>query len=74
MTQSTLNGLKNVLKAPVMFEQNDFRAFIEARLTPEVTDEQLELAQLLLITLLEGLQAVEREFPLNVRIIFKERR
>ena len=57
-----------------MFEQDDFRAFIEARLTLEVTDEQLELAQLLLITLLEGLQAVEREFPLNVRIIFKERR
>ena len=57
-----------------MFEQDDFRAFIEARLTPEVTDEQLELAQLLLITLLEGLQAVEREFPLNVSIIFKERR
>ena len=74
LTQSTLNGLKNVLKAPVMFEQDDFRAFIEARLTPEVTDEQLELAQLLLITLLEGLQAVEREFPCYVRIIFKERR
>ena len=74
LTQSTLNGLKNVLKAPVMFEQDDRRAFIEAQLTPEATEEQISQAQLLLVTLLEGLQAIQRGYPRNVRIIFKERR
>ena len=74
LTQSTLNGLQNVLKAPVMFEMDDARAFIEAQLTPEVTAEQFEKAQLLLVTMLEGLQAIQRGYPRNVRIIFKERR
>ncbi|MGN0802365.1 MAG: ribosomal-processing cysteine protease Prp [Candidatus Faecivicinus sp.] len=74
LTQSTLNGLKNVLKAPVMFEIDDQRAFIEAELTPEASETQIEQAQLLLVTLLEGLQAIQRGYPRNVRIIFKERR
>ena len=74
LTQSTLNGLQNVLKAPVMFEIDDRRAFIEAELTPEATQEQIERAQLLLVPLLEGLQAIQRGYPRNVRIIFKERR
>ena len=74
LTQSTLNGLKNVLKAPVMFDQDDDGAFIEASLTPEATEDQIRQAQLLLVTLLEGLQAIQREFPRNLRIIFKERR
>ena len=74
LTQSTLNGLKNVLKAPVMFDQDDDRAFIEAKLTPEASEEQISQAQLLLLTLKEGLQAIQREYPRNLRIIFKERR
>ena len=74
LTQSTLNGLQNVLKAPVMFEIDDRRAFIEAELTPEASEEQIQQAQLLLVTLLEGLQAIQRGYPRNVRIIFKERR
>ena len=74
LTQTTLNGLKNVLKAPVMFDQNDDGAFIEAILTPEASEDQLRQAQLLLVTLLEGLQAIQREYPRNLRIIFKERR
>ena len=74
LTQTTLNGLKNVLKAPVMFEIDDRRAFIEAELTPEATEEQIAQAQLLLETLLQGLQAIQRGYPRNVRIIFKERR
>ena len=57
-----------------MFEQDDFRAFIEAELTPEATEDQIQQAQLLLVTLLEGLQAIQRGYPRNVRIIFKERR
>lgn len=74
LTQSTLNGLQNVLKAPVMFDIDDRRAFIEAELTPEATEAQIEQAQLLLVTLQEGLQAIQRGYPRNVRIIFKERR
>ena len=74
LTQTTLNGLKNVLKAPVMFDQDDDGAFIEAILTPEASEDQLRQAQLLLVTLLEGLQAIQREYPRNLRIIFKERR
>ena len=74
LTQSTLNGLQNVLKAPVMFEIDDQRAFIEAELTPEASEEQIQQAQLLLVTLQEGLQAIQRGYPRNVRIIFKERR
>ena len=74
LTQSTLNGLQNVLKAPVMFEIDDRRAFIEAELTPEATEEQVQQAQLLLVTLLEGLQAIQAGYSRYVRIIFKERR
>ena len=74
LTQTTLNGLKNVLKVPVMFDQDDDGAFIEAILTPEASEDQIRQAQLLLVTLLEGLQAIQREYPRNLRIIFKERR
>ena len=74
LTQTTLNGLKNVLKAPVMFDQDDDGAFIEAILTPEASEDQIWQAQLLLVTLLEGLQAIQREYPRNLRMIFKERR
>lgn len=74
LTQSTLNGLKAVLKAPVMFEQDDDGAFIEARLTPEASEAQIQQAQILLVTLEQGLQAIQRETPRNLRIIFKERR
>ena len=74
LTQATLNGLREVLKAPVMYEIDDQSAFLEACLTPEVTEKQLEQAQLLLETLLQGLQAIERSYPRNVRIFFEERR
>ena len=74
LTQTTLNGLKNVRKAPVMFDQDDDGAFIEAILTPEASEDQIRQAQLLLVTLLEGLQAIQREYPRHLRIIFKERR
>lgn len=74
LTQSTLNGLRNVLGAPVMFEIDDQSATLEARLTPEATEAQVTEAQLLLKTLLEGLQAIERSYPRNVRIFFEERR
>ena len=74
LTQTTLNGLKHVLKAPVMFDQDDDGAFIEASLTPEASEAEIQQAQLLLVTLEQGLQAIQREYPRNLRMIFKERR
>ena len=74
LTQSTLNGLQHVLKVPVMFDVDDQAALLEARLTPEATEAQVRQAQILLQTLLEGLQAIERSYPRNVRIFFEERR
>jgi uncharacterized protein YsxB (DUF464 family) len=74
LTQSTLNGLQNVLKAPVVSNIDARTASIEAILTPEATEDQIERAQLLLETLLQGLQAIERSYPRNIRIFFEERR
>ena len=74
LTQSTLNGLQNVLKAPMMYDIDDQSGLLEAKLTPEATPKQVEAAQLLLQTLLQGLQAIERSYPRNVRIFFEERR
>lgn len=74
LTQSTLNGLRHVLGAPVMFDIDEASARLEAQLTPEATEEQVRQAQLLLRTLLEGLQAIERSYPRNVRISYEERR
>ena len=74
LTQAVLNGLANVVKAPVMYDVDDEKAILTACLTPECTREQLEKAQILLQTLLEALQAIASQYPRNVRIIFKERR
>ena len=74
LTQTTLNGLQNVLKVPVRSTIDDRTALLEATLTPEIPEKQLEQAQLLLETLLQGLQAIQRSYPRNVRISFEERR
>jgi len=74
LTQSTLNGLQSVLKVPVRSMIDDRTALLEAEFTPEISEKQLEQAQLLLETLLQGLQAIERSYPRNVRISFEERR
>jgi uncharacterized protein YsxB (DUF464 family) len=74
LTEATLNGLRSVVKAPLMFDRNEKNALLAACLTPECTRETLEKAQILLQTLLEAVQAIAGEYPRNVRIIFKERR
>lgn len=74
LTQSTLNGLENVLCAPVCARISDRPALLEVEFKPDVTPSQLSQAQLLLVTLLEGLRAIERGYPRNVRIIIEERR
>ena len=74
LTQSTLNGLLNVAQVPVEHEIDDQRALLKAMIPPDATEKQLEKAQILLETLLQGLQAIERSYPRNVRIFFEERR
>ena len=74
LTQAALNGMANVVKAPVMYEVDDEKAILTACLTPECTKELLEKAQIILQTLLEAIQAIASQYPRNVRIIFKERR
>ena len=74
LTQTFVNGLSNVLKVPVECVQDDQTALLEAIITPGATEKQLEQAQPLLETLLQGLQAIERSYPRNVRIHYEERR
>ena len=74
LTEATLGGMTDVVKAPTMYQRDDENAFLTACLTPECTRDQLEKAQILLQTLLEAVQAIARQYPRNVRIIFKERR
>ena len=74
LTEASLNGLTSVVKAPVMYDRDDENAFLTACLTPECTRDTLAKAQIILQTLLEAIQAVARQYPRNVRIIFKERR
>jgi len=74
LTQASLNGIVSVVKAPAMFHQDDENASLTVCLTPECTRDLLEKAQIILQTLLEALQAIARDYPRNVRIIFKERR
>ncbi|MBR1561071.1 MAG: ribosomal-processing cysteine protease Prp [Clostridia bacterium] len=74
LTQTTLNGLVNVARVPVTHRQDDRTALLEANIGPDANEKQLEQAQLLLETLLQGLQAIERSYPRNVRIFFEERR
>ena len=74
LTQSTLNGLINIAHIPTEYEIDEQKALLEAILKPETTEKQLEQADLLLETLLQGIQAIERSYPRNVRIFFEERR
>jgi uncharacterized protein YsxB (DUF464 family) len=74
LTEATLNGLLNVVKAPVRYERDEERALLAAYLDPECAAEVRKQAQILLLTLREAAEAIARAYPDNVRIIFKERR
>lgn len=74
LTEATLNGLHSVIGAPLTFDRDEQNARLTACLTDDCPNEALEKAQILLRTLQEAVQAVAREYPRNVRIIFKERR
>jgi len=74
LAQATVNGLKNVLGAPVIFDVDDEAPLVEARLLPEVSPDMFEKAQILFQTLLQAIESIQRDYPQYVRTFFKERR
>ena len=73
LTQGTLNGLLNVLKAPVDYRIDEKDGILTASLG-EVPEGKRAGAQLLLETLVSALQMIEADYARFVRVIFKERR
>ena len=73
LTQGTLNGLLNVLKAPVDYHIDEKDGILTAALG-EVPEGKRAGAQLLLQTLVSALQMIEADYARCVRVIFKERR
>ena len=73
LTQGTLNGLLNVLKAPVDYRIDEKDGILTASLG-EVPEGKRAGAQLLLETLVSALQMIEADYARFLRVIFKERR
>ena len=73
LTQGTLNGLLNVLQAPVDYRIDEKDGILTASLG-EVPEGKRAGAQLLLQTLVSALQMIEADYARFVRVIFKERR
>ena len=73
LTQGTLNGLLNVLKAPVDYRIDEKDGILTASLG-EVPEGKRAGAQLLLQTLASALQMIEADYARFLRVIFKERR
>ena len=73
LTQGTLNGLLNVLKAPVDYRIDEKDGILTASLG-EVPEGKRAGAQLLLETLVSALQMIEADYARFIRVIFKERR
>ena len=74
LTQSVLYGMREVIKAPVMFEQRNNGAMLTVMFRPEADAEAIEKGQILFETLKGSLQAIAGDYPRYVRIIFTERR
>ena len=73
LTQGTLNGLLNVLQAPVDYRIDEKDGILTASLG-EVPEGKRAGAQLLLETLVSALQSIEADYARFLRVIFKERR
>ncbi|NLD60205.1 MAG: ribosomal-processing cysteine protease Prp [Clostridiales bacterium] len=74
LTQATLNGLKSVLDAPVEYAIGRKRAHLSVSLAEDFPSDKFEGAQLLLRTLVEGLESLAAAHPRFVRVTNKERR
>lgn len=72
LTQTTANGLKEILRAPVSVRIFGEDAALSVELLGGADSEQKKGAQLLLETLVAGLLSTEKAYPEFVRVIFKE--
>ena len=74
LTQATLNGLVSVQKLPVDSQKDEKKALLEARLGKDAGDAEIREAQVRLRTLQEAMEAIERQYPRFVSILYKDRR
>lgn len=76
LTESTAMGLTEVVGAKTRITTDEDKGLLEAILEDGQSEEIMEKAQILLITLKKALTAIaeDRQFPGTIRIITKERR
>ena len=74
LTQATVNGLANVLAAPVDYEIDEQDARMTVRLADAIVPDQRAGAQLLLQTFVQGLESIQSGYPRFIRVIYKKRR
>ena len=74
LSQATLNGLVNVLKAPVDYEIDEQDARMTVRLVDAIVPDKRAGAQLLLQTFVQGLESIQSGYPRFIRVIYKKRR
>ena len=72
LTQTTLLGLVNVLNVPVDYTIGEAGGYMSVALADNATDEQIEQAQVLMLTLYQGLDSIAYSYPGNLQIEFVE--
>ena len=74
LTQSVMDGLIKVVKAPVMYEVDEENAYLTVCLTSECDTDTLRDSQILLETLRESIEGIAFNYPEYVRMNYQERR
>ena len=76
LTESTAMGLNEVVRAKVRVTTDEDKGLLEAILEDGQSEETMQKAQILLVTLKKALTAIaeDRQFPGTIRITTKERR
>lgn len=72
LTQTALLGLKEVAGIPVRVQRSDREGLLEVILPRNEEADKIDQAQILLRTLLSGLNCISRDYPGFVRVICKE--
>lgn len=72
LTQSVLLGLEEVVGIPVRVRRSDREGLLEVILPRNERADKIDQAQVLLRTLLSGLNCISRDYPGFVRVICKE--
>ena len=69
-----LAGLTEVVKAPVMYDIDEENAGLTVCLTPECDKDAFSKAAILFDTFHITMEQLSKQYPRNLRIIYKERR